>query len=30
LVRVNTTSGCTHTVTFARKAAKLKGFELLK
>jgi predicted nucleic-acid-binding protein len=30
LVRVNSASGCSHTVTFDRKAAKLKGFELLK
>ncbi len=30
LVRVNAASGCPHTVTFDRKAAKLKGFELLK
>jgi predicted nucleic-acid-binding protein len=30
LVRVNATNGCTHTVTFDRRAAKLKGFELLK
>lgn len=30
LVRVNAASGCTHTVTFDRKAAKLRGFELLK
>jgi len=30
LVRVNAASGCTHTVTFDRRAAKLKGFELLK
>jgi len=30
LVRTNATSGCTHTVTFDRNAAKLKGFELLK
>lgn len=30
LVRVNAASGCTHTVTFDRKAAKLAGFELLK
>ena len=27
---LNRTSECTHTVTFDRKAAKLKGFELLK
>lgn len=26
----NLTAGCTHTVTFDRKAAKLRGFELLK
>ena len=30
LVRVNSAAGCSHTVTFDRKAAKLKGFELLK
>ena len=30
LVRVNAATGCTHTVTFDRKAAKLPGFELLK
>lgn len=30
LARVNSASGCSHTVTFDRKAAKLKGFELLK
>jgi predicted nucleic-acid-binding protein len=30
LVRVNAATGCTHTVTFDRKAAKLTGFELLK
>ena len=30
LVRVNAASGCTHTVTFGRKATKLAGFELLK
>lgn len=30
LVRVNEASGCTRTVTFDRKAAKLPGFELLK
>jgi predicted nucleic-acid-binding protein len=30
LVRVNAAAGCTHTVTFDRKAAKLPGFELLK
>ena len=30
LVRVNAATGCTHTVTFDRKAAKLAGFELLK
>jgi predicted nucleic-acid-binding protein len=29
LVRVNAASGCTHTVTFDRKAAKLQGFKLL-
>jgi len=28
--RINLLAGCTHTVTFDRKAAKLKGFELLK
>jgi predicted nucleic-acid-binding protein len=27
---LNRTADCTHTVTFDRKAAKLKGFELLK
>lgn len=30
LVRVNSAAGCSHTVTFDRKAANLKGFELLK
>ena len=30
LVRVNAATGCTHTITFDRKAAKLTGFELLK
>ncbi len=30
LARANLTSGCSHTVTFDRKAAKLPGFELLK
>jgi len=30
LVRVNSAAGCSHTVTFDRKAAKLQGFELLK
>ena len=30
LVRVNAATGCTHTVTFDRRAAKLPGFELLK
>jgi predicted nucleic-acid-binding protein len=30
LVRVNAATGCTHTVTFDRRAAKLTGFELLK
>lgn len=30
LVRVNSAAGCSRTVTFDRKAAKLKGFELLK
>jgi predicted nucleic-acid-binding protein len=30
LVRVNSAAGCSSTVTFDRKAAKLKGFELLK
>jgi predicted nucleic-acid-binding protein len=30
LVRVNAARGCTHTVTFDRKAAKLAGFEFLK
>jgi predicted nucleic-acid-binding protein len=30
LVRANEMAGCTHTVTFDRKAAKLHGFELLK
>jgi predicted nucleic-acid-binding protein len=30
LVRVNAASGCTRTVTFDRKAAKVTGFELLK
>ena len=29
LVRVNAATGCTHTVTFDRKAAKLPGFKLL-
>jgi predicted nucleic-acid-binding protein len=28
--RINLLAGCTHTVTFDRKAAKLAGFELLK
>jgi predicted nucleic-acid-binding protein len=28
--RINLLAGCAHTVTFDRKAAKLKGFELLK
>jgi predicted nucleic-acid-binding protein len=30
LVRVNSAAGCAHTVTFDRKAAKLKGFQLLE
>lgn len=30
MARVNASTGCTHTVTFDRKAAKLPGFELLK
>jgi predicted nucleic-acid-binding protein len=30
VARTNATSGCGHTVTFDRKAAKLAGFELLK
>ena len=30
LVRVNSAVGCSHTVTFDRRAAKLKGFELPK
>ena len=30
LVRVNAATGCTHSVTFDRRAAKLTGFELLK
>lgn len=30
LARTNLAAGCTHTVTFDRKAAKLTGFELLK
>jgi predicted nucleic-acid-binding protein len=30
LVRVNAAAGCTQTVTFDRKAAKLAGFQLLK
>lgn len=30
LARANLTSGCSHTVTFDRKATKLPGFELLK
>ena len=29
LMRANVTAGCTHTVTFDRKAAKLTGFRLL-
>ena len=29
LVRVNAATGCTHTVTFDRRAAKLPGFKLL-
>ena len=29
LLRVNAASGCTHTVTFDRRAAKLPGFQLL-
>jgi predicted nucleic-acid-binding protein len=30
LVRASAANGCTHTVTFDRRAAKLPGFELLK
>jgi predicted nucleic-acid-binding protein len=30
LVRVNAANGCTHTVTFDRKAAKLARFESLE
>jgi predicted nucleic-acid-binding protein len=30
IAHLNRTAECTHTVTFDRKAAKLKGFELLK
>lgn len=30
LARVNLAAGCTHTVTFDRKAAKLSGFQLLR
>ena len=30
LARTNVAAGCDYTVTFDRKAAKLKGFELLK
>lgn len=30
LVRVNSAAGCSHTVTFDRRAAKLEGFQLLK
>jgi len=30
VARTNLTAGCDYTVTFDRKAAKLKGFELLK
>ena len=29
LTRANVTAGCTHTITFDRKAAKLQGFKLL-